>query len=221
MKKGDFVRINFIGRIKDTGEIFDLTYEDIAKKEGIYNEKIVYKPVPVVVGEGFVIKGLDDALLKMKVGEKKKIVIKPEDAFGERNPDLMRIFPISFFEEQKISPKPGMVIDFSGMKGKIQSVSGGRVRVDFNNPLAGRELEYEVEIVSKIEKPEEKIKAIFEYFGFDAKVKVEDNVAEIEAFIPMQIKPKIITLILKYCNVKKLKLIEVYEIKDKTTQEKQ
>lgn len=213
MKKGDFVRINFIGRIKDTGEVFDLTYEDIAKKEGLYNKNTIYRPVPIVVGEGFVIKGLDDALLEMNVGEKKKIVVKPEDAFGERDPNLVRVFSLTFFEEQKIKPKPGMVVDFSGMKGRIQAVDGGRVRVDFNNPLAGRELEYEVEIVEKIDDPKEKIKAIFEYFGPNANVKVEGGVAEVEAYIPIQLKAKIVSLILKYCGVKKIRLVEIYEIK--------
>ncbi|MCD6381365.1 MAG: peptidylprolyl isomerase [Candidatus Aenigmarchaeota archaeon] len=216
MKKGDFVRINFIGRIKDTGEIFDLTYEDIAKKEGIYNEKVVYRPVPIVIGEGFVIKGLDDALLEMNVGEKKKIVVKPDKGFGQRKPDLVKVFPMTFFEEQKINPKPGMVVDFSGMKGKVQSIDGGRVRVDFNNPLAGRELEYEMEIVEKIEKPEEKVKAIFEYFGIDAKVKIDKDTAEVEAYVPLQLKSKIISLVLKYCGVKRLKLIEVYELKNES-----
>ncbi len=214
MKKGDFVRINFIGRIKDTGEIFDLTYEDLAKKEGIYNEKVKYKPVPIIVGEGFLIKGLDNALLSMNVGEKKKIEVKPEDAFGERKPDLVKVFPVAFFERQNIKPKPGLVIDLGGMKGKIQSVDGGRVRVDFNNPLSGRVLEYEVEIVEKIEKPEDKIKAIFEYFGVDAKVKIDGDVAEIEAYVPIQLKSKIISLVMKYGGVKKVKLIETYELRN-------
>lgn len=213
MKKGDFVRINFIGRIKDTGEIFDITYEDVAKKEGVYSENLNYKPIPVIVGEGFVIKGVDNALLDMDVGERKKIEIKPEDGFGKRDPNLVKVFPLSFFKERNITPKAGMIVDFSGRKGRIQSINSGRVMVDFNNPLAGRVLEYEVEIVEKIDDNESKIKAIFEYFGIAARVKMKDKEVEIETYLPLHLKARIISLIFKYCGVEKLKIIEIYEKK--------
>jgi len=68
MEKGDFIRIDYVGRIKDTREIFDLTNEEVAKNEKIFNPDVKYKPVPIIVGEKFVIKGLDEELLKMSVG---------------------------------------------------------------------------------------------------------------------------------------------------------
>ncbi|HLC76688.1 MAG TPA: peptidylprolyl isomerase, partial [archaeon] len=61
MQKGDFVKIAYVGRL-ETGEIFDLTDAETAKKEGIYNSKIIYRDLPVVVGARFLIKGLDSAL---------------------------------------------------------------------------------------------------------------------------------------------------------------
>ena len=73
MKDGDFVTIDYVARVKDSGEIFDLTKEDLAKKEGVYKEKVEYKPVTFIVGANFVIRGLDEALHKMKVGDCKAL----------------------------------------------------------------------------------------------------------------------------------------------------
>ncbi|MCS7123542.1 MAG: FKBP-type peptidyl-prolyl cis-trans isomerase, partial [Candidatus Aenigmarchaeota archaeon] len=71
MNTGDFVYIDYVGRIKDTGEIFDLTKEDLAKKEGIYKPEIKYKPIPIIVDAKFILSGLNKALKEMKVGEKR------------------------------------------------------------------------------------------------------------------------------------------------------
>src|SRR3989344_2276698 len=80
MKKGDFVKISYTGKL-ETGEIFDLTDAETAKKEGIYSSKIAYGDLPIIVGANFMIKGLDNALLDLNVGDKKDIEIKPEDGF--------------------------------------------------------------------------------------------------------------------------------------------
>ena len=149
MEKGDFIKIDYIGRLEN-GEIFDLTDEETAKKEKVYNEKVKYKPVPVIVGAGFVIKGLDKALSDMKLNEKKTIEIKAEDGFGMRDPKMVKVVPKNAFKGE-FEPRQGLVVDFSGIKGRIQSVSAGRVMVDFNNPLAGKNLKYELEIARQIE----------------------------------------------------------------------
>ena len=189
MKEGDFVRINYVGRVKESGKVFDTTYEDVAKKEGIYDPNYAYRPIPVVVGGGFVLKGVDEALLQMNVGEKKKIVIPPEKAFGKRDPSLIKLISLSEFKKQNIQPRPGMSISVNNRSGRIISVSGGRVKVDFNHPLAGKELEYELEVVEKIEKPEDKVKAIIEYFS---KVPPENIIASIrKKSVEISFKPRV------------------------------
>ena len=213
MEKGDFIRIDYVGRIKDTREIFDLTNEEVAKNEKIFNPDVKYKPVPIIVGEKFVIKGLDEELLKMSVGEKKIITVEPENAFGERNPKLVKVFPVAFFKKQKINPASGLIVNMSGVKGRVQSCNSGWVRVDFNNPLAGKSIEYEVEVKEKIDNQTEQIKSLFEFFGMDVKVDIKDNIAEIEMkkSIPNQLKEKISSLITKYVKgCEKVKFIEVY-----------
>ncbi len=209
MEKGDFVRINYIGRL-ESGEIFDLTLEDVAKKENIHNPNFKYKPVPIIVGSGFVIPGLDNSILGMEVGEKKTVEIEPKDAFGERDAKNVRVIPKTLFKRQNMEPTQGMVIDFSGIKGRVQSVSAGRVMVDFNNPLAGKKLKYELEIVERIEKPEEQIKAALEFFGVDnVMISINGRIADIEAKLPVELKGKISDLILKNVKTNNEKLEKV------------
>jgi FKBP-type peptidyl-prolyl cis-trans isomerase 2 len=216
MKEGSFVSINYVGRVKDSGEIFDLTDEELAKKEGIYNPKIRYGPITVVVGANFVIKGLDAALKDMKVGEKKNIEIEPENAFGERRADLIKLIPQAAFEQQNVVVEPGRYVTINGITGRVVSVDGGRVKIDFNHPLAGKKLLYEVEIKSEVKEVEEKVKSIVKFFtGIEesVSVKIFEKVAKIElqkdVNVQKNVKQKIAEEILKWVDeVKEVEFVE-------------
>lgn len=219
MNSGDFVYIEYVGKIKESGEIFDLTREDVAKKENIYNEEIKYGPVPIIVDADFVMTGLNEALKEMNVGEKKNFEIKPEKAFGERNTELVKLIPEARFKEQDMDATPGSFVTINKLKGRILSVDGGRVKVDFNHPLAGKTLEYEIEIVSKIEDQTEKVKALIYYFTSipkeDLEVKIMEKLAEIEfkkQFNMMrEVKEMIAKNIVKWIKpVEKVKFIDVF-----------
>jgi FKBP-type peptidyl-prolyl cis-trans isomerase 2 len=161
-----------------------------------------------------VIKGLDNALLEMNVGDKKTVTIDPKDAFGERDPKLIKIVPQKMFKDQKVEIRQGMVVDFSGMKGRIQSVAAGRVTVDFNNPLAGKILKYDVEVVGKVDDTADKIKGIFSFVGFhDASVKINNKEAVISVAMPSEIKKKISQMILD--NVKDIDKLTYEESYDR------
>lgn len=177
MKSGDFVSIDYIGKVKDTGEIFDVTVEEAAKKNNVYNPKVSYRPINVVVDANFIIKGIDDALKEMEVGDKKMIVVEPDKAFGERNPDFVRPIPLSNFKGEKVDPQPGAYVEINGMRGKILSVDGGRIRVDFNHPLAGKKLEYEIEVKREITEPSEKVKAVVGYLTGAVLEKIQANIS--------------------------------------------
>ena len=144
MKDGDFVEIEYIGKIKESGDIFDLTDEELAKEKGIFNPRTIYGPITVVVGAKHVLAGLDHALLDAKPKDKKTIILEPKDGFGERNPNIVRVVPLSQFKKQNMAPTPGQYITFDqGLRGRVASVNGGRVKLDFNHPLAGKVLENE------------------------------------------------------------------------------
>lgn len=167
VQKGDVIRLHYTGKVKETGEVFDTTYEEVAKEAGIYNENGIYGPVPIAVGAGHVLGGLDEQLEGLEVGKKYEIIVPPEKGFGKRDPKLIKTFTLGQFRRQGIYPFPGMPVEIeteSGrkLKGRVLTVSGGRVRVDFNHPYAGKHLIYEAEVVEKIEDPIEKVKALIE-----------------------------------------------------------
>jgi len=163
----DFITIDYTARVKD-GRVFDTASADVARREDIFDSKRVYRPLPVVVGEGHVVKGLDEALKHLNVGEEKEIELGPEDAFGSRNPDFIRLVPIKVFKQQGINPIPGMPVELDGRHARVQTVAGGRVRVDFNHELAGRTLIYNVKIVSKAASDEDKVSFLIERSFNDA-----------------------------------------------------
>ena len=184
MQKGDIVYISYIGKIKESGEIFDLTDEELAKKENVYNPEAKYGDIPIIVGAGFVLPGMDEVLLQMQVGEKRKVELKPDKAFGERKAELIKLIPISAFKQQKIDATPGSYVTINGIRGRIASVAGGRVKVDFNHPLAGKVLEYDLEIKRQVTEMPEKIFAIVRYFTGAEKdgveIKIDGDSVDIE-----------------------------------------
>jgi FKBP-type peptidyl-prolyl cis-trans isomerase 2 len=183
MNSGDFILIDYVARIKESGSIFDITKEDVAKTEGMYNPQFKYGPVPVIIDANFVLPGLNESLKEMKVGDKKMVEVPPEKGFGKREPDLIKLIPESKFKEQDIDTTPGQAVTVNRARGIILSNDGGRVRVDFNHPLAGKALTYDVEIKEEITDLEKRIKAIIYYFlaidDADTEVKIIGKEAEI------------------------------------------
>ncbi len=212
LKKGDFVNIDYIGRVE--GRIFDLTDEKLAKKENVYNEKTKYGPITIVIGAGHLIKGIDEALIGKKVGDEFKIEVEPEKAFGKKNPKLLKIIPERLFKNQKVKPYPGMTVNVDNLVGYVVSVGAGRVIVDFNHPLAGKILEYEIKIHKKIEDDKEKVKAILELYTnkSDYKIELKDKQVKIyypkEKPVPQNAQKVIIDDIKKYIKLEKVEFVE-------------
>lgn len=221
MKVGTFVEVDYVGRIKDSGQVFDLTKEDVAKKESVYNPKASYGPVILIVGADFIIKGLSEALQKMKIGEEKKVEIPPDKAFGEKKEELVRFIPLARFKEQNLDPVPGAIVNIGIMKGTIVSVSGGRVQVDFNHPLAGKTLEYDIKINSEVVEIDKKIKAVANYFTGvkDVDVSIDGKEAEIEikkkVDVSRSVKSMVADAVIKWCGIEKVKFSEVFEKEEK------
>jgi len=165
MKEGDFILMEFTGRVKLTGEIFDLSSEEEAKKQGIYNEKQKYGPGLVVIGAKMAMPGVEEQLKEMKPGEEKEFEVPSAKAFGPRNPKLIKIISINNFYKQNLNPVPGAFINIDNRDCKIKTVSGGRVMVDFNHPLAGKDLLYKAKIVKKITDTKEKADKLLDYYG--------------------------------------------------------
>jgi len=163
IKHGDFVTIEYVGKVN--GKIFDLTDEALAKKENVYREHVKYGPVTIIVGRSQLIRGIDKALEGKKEGETFDIEIQPEDGFGKKSSKLIKIVPASSFKSQKINPMPGMQINVDGLIGNIISASSGRVIIDFNHPLAGKVLNYNVTVKKIIADKKHMIASVFDIYA--------------------------------------------------------
>lgn len=224
IKKHDFVEIEYVGKLKNIGQIFDLTDENLAKENNLYDEHRKYGPVIICIGEAFLIHGLDTQLEGKSLG-KYKFEIKPEDGFGRKNPKLIQIVNLNVFLKQNINPFPGLQVNIDGLMGTIRSVSGGRCVVDFNHPLAGRELEYEVNIIRKIDSVEDKLKSLLNFkFYIDETnyelIKNEDSSIKIKFKMPDHIEANALKEIEKKIKelIPELKSIELV-LEKTTTQE--
>lgn len=171
LKEKDFIEIEFTGKTQD-GEIFDSNIKKDLK--GSPNAEQT-KPLKFCLGEEMFLKGVDDFLIGKDIGEY-ELELTPEKAFGHRDSKLVQMIPMKVFMQQKINPVPGVMFNFDGRMAKILTVSGGRVMVDFNNPLAGKIVNYKINILRKIDKIEEKIKALNDFlFRKDFKFTIKDK----------------------------------------------
>lgn len=135
-KKGDTVRVHYAGRLT-TGESFDSS----AGRE----------PLEFEVGAGMMIKGFDDAVLGMAVGDKKTITLQPADAYGERHEEMIIDFPRSNFPDD-LQPETGMQLMMNNGSGQQFPVTIIEIRedvvvLDGNHMLAGKELVFDIEMM--------------------------------------------------------------------------
>ena len=163
LNEKDFIEIDFTGRVKN-GEVFDSTFkEELKKINSESNSKIEAKPFIFSIGQGMFLKALDEFLIGKEEGKNYIVELESEKAFGKRNVAFIQRIPSKIFKEKRITPFSGLVLNFDGRMGKVIAVSGGRVMVDFNSPLAGKDVVYEIKILRKVENLQEKIKALNEF----------------------------------------------------------
>ena len=161
LQKGDFILINYTAKVKETNEVFDTTIEETAKKENLHKEGEVHEPKLVVIGEGWVLKALDESLPTMKLNKAQSIEIPPDKAFGPRDPEKVKRVPLKQLLAKDLhNPTVGMRIDYNGRMATIRTIGAGRVLLDFNPPLAGKTLIYDVTVDKKLETNEQKISAL-------------------------------------------------------------
>ena len=160
IKKGDFILINYTAKVKETGDTFDTTNEETAKQTKLHKEGETYEPKLIVIGEGWLLKPLDENLTTLKPKKTTTIEIPPQQAFGPRDPQKVRMIPLRRLTNKGITPTMGMRLEFDGKLATVRTMGSGRVQLDFNPPLAGKTLIYEVILEKKVETKNEKISAL-------------------------------------------------------------
>jgi FKBP-type peptidyl-prolyl cis-trans isomerase 2 len=217
---GDVVLAEFEAWIQETKELFDTTSESVAKENDIFNEKMTYGAQPLIVGKGRLFPGLDESMLKAEIGKEYEVVIPPEKGAGPRDPKLVELHPVREFLKQEIEPRVGLEVTVKNKPAIITAVTAGRVRLDFNNRLAGRTLRYKYKIIEKPSKPVEIVKLLLkmsygttegfdiEHHGKTFKVKVSDACK----FDPrwMVAKSRFVTDLREIANAETVELVEEY-----------
>ncbi|WP_406732687.1 FKBP-type peptidyl-prolyl cis-trans isomerase [Vibrio scophthalmi] len=132
------VTLHFTIKMKD-GSVADSTYN-------------MGKPAKLVIGDGSLSENFEQCLFGLQTGDKKAIDLPAADAFGMPNPDNIHYMERSKFVGDA-EVEVGTIMAFSGRDGMeipgiITDIAGDSVTVDFNHPLAGQDVTFEVEILS-------------------------------------------------------------------------
>jgi len=177
IQDGDFVRIDYNVRTVSDDRVVDTTRKDVAEEAGIDDDEYDFSPRIIVVGEGHVFPGVDDALLGGEVGDEGTVEIDAEDGFGEYDQEEVRTVSANKLDEE--NRRPGAQVQIDGEQGYVETVIGGRARVDFNHPLAGEDLEYEYEIVDVVDDDEEKAAGLLGmYLQMEPELRIDTETVE-------------------------------------------
>jgi peptidylprolyl isomerase len=184
LERGSLVLVDYTAKVKDSNEIFETTNEEDAKKSDLYDPTRKYEPRLVSIGEGWVLKGLDEALANANLGDKLTIEITPDKGFGDRDPSKVRMIPQRKLGEKADNIKVGDIVEMYERPGIVRYVGSGRVQLDFNHRFAGRTLTYDVNVLKKLESDDDKIMSLIRrrlpIDNDKIKFKLVDSTLEIE-----------------------------------------
>ncbi|MFB6159878.1 MAG: peptidylprolyl isomerase [Haloferacaceae archaeon] len=188
IQDGDFVRLEYTVRTVDDGRVVDTTIEEVAEEAGIDEEDYEFSPRTIVVGSGHVFASVDEALVGAEVGDEDTVTVPASEAFGEFDPDQVRTVSADKIDED--DRYPGAQVQIDGDQGHLETIVGGRARVDFNHPLAGEELEYEYEVVEVVEDRAEKAQGLLGIYLQDVpEVRIETDEVEEEVEVEVEVEP--------------------------------
>ncbi|WP_410764498.1 FKBP-type peptidyl-prolyl cis-trans isomerase [Haloferax sp. DFSO60] len=153
IQDGDFVRLAYTVRTTDDGDVVDTTSKEVAEEAEIDVDGYEFEPRVIIVGAGHVFPEVDDALKGAEVGDEGTVEISAAEAFGEYDEDDVRTVSANKIDED--DRYPGAQVQIDGDQGRLETIIGGRARVNFNHPLAGKDLEYEYEVLDIVDDREE------------------------------------------------------------------
>jgi FKBP-type peptidyl-prolyl cis-trans isomerase SlyD len=184
IQDGDFVELEYTVRTipeddDEDGRVVDTTSKEVAEEAGIDDEEYDFSPRTVTVGEGHVFDSVDEDLKGREAGESNEVIVDAAEAFGEFDPDQVRTVAADKIPED--DRYPGAQVTVDGDQGYVETIVGGRARVDFNHPLAGDDLTYDYEIVGLVDDEEEQAAAMISMYLQEApEVRIEEETVEEE-----------------------------------------
>jgi FKBP-type peptidyl-prolyl cis-trans isomerase SlyD len=169
LRDGDVVRVTYTARVGESGRVIETTDPDVASDATIEDIEAT-GPTPVVLGEGHVFEPVEAAIRDSTIGESIRVTVDPEDAFGEGDPTDYTHVDIDTVPGDR--REPGAELTHSGRSGFVESLDEGSARINFNHPLAGMAIEYELTVRERIETPLESVHAVLELYGLASEVEV-------------------------------------------------
>jgi peptidylprolyl isomerase len=136
--EGTTVRVHYRGTLEDGSE---------------FDSSVGREPLEFTIGAGQVIPGFESAVAELTVGESMTITLESEDAYGGYHDEAIEVVPVTAFTD---APYEGAVVQLLGPNGErlaatITLIEGDNVTLDFNHPLAGKDLTFEIELVEVVE----------------------------------------------------------------------
>ncbi|WP_225334528.1 FKBP-type peptidyl-prolyl cis-trans isomerase [Halomicrobium urmianum] len=157
LQQGDFVEIDYTARTVDESDLVDTTDADVAEEEGV-GEDQEFGPRTIVLGQGHLFEAVEEDIYGGEPGDTGEVVVPAAEAFGEYDESEVRTVSKDKIPED--DRYPGAHVDVDGEHGHLETIIGGRARVDFNHPLAGEDIEYEYEILDEVDDREEQAQGI-------------------------------------------------------------
>jgi FKBP-type peptidyl-prolyl cis-trans isomerase SlyD len=158
LQEGDFIKLAYTARTVEDGDLVDTTSEDVAESEDVDTEDQEFAPRTIVLGQGHIFESVEDDIVGTEVGDEGSVVVPAAEAFGEYDDEEVRTISKDKIPED--DRYPGAQVQIEQQQGFIETIIGGRARVDFNHPLAGEDIEYEYEVVEEVEDREAKAQGI-------------------------------------------------------------
>ena len=230
--KGSLIQVDYTAKVKDSKYVFETTIEEEAKKYSIHDPNIKYQPKLVAVGESWVIKGLDEALVNTNAGDTTTVEVTPDKGFGERDKGKVRMIPLRKLGDDADKVSVGDSIEVDQKKCIVRFIGSGRVQVDFNHRFAGKTILYDVKIVKSLETDEDKIMGILKRHipTDDSKISFKQSDKSLDITIPEEIFRADGLAIIKHFvqtdifkgvpNLEKINCVETYPKKQKETASK-
>ncbi|SEO86871.1 FKBP-type peptidyl-prolyl cis-trans isomerase SlyD [Halogranum amylolyticum] len=182
IQDGDFVKLDYTVRTKEDETVVDTTKQDVAEEAGIDDDDYEFAPRVIVVGAGHVFQSVDDDLQGKDAGDTGTVDIPADEAFGAFDPDDVKTVAADKIPED--DRYPGAQVQIDGDQGRLETIIGGRARVDFNHPLAGEDLEYDYEIVEIVDDREEQAQGLLGmYLQQSPEVWIETDEVEEETVV--------------------------------------
>jgi len=163
-QKGDYVLLEYTVVDKDDNKVVETTIEDKAKEAGIYRPDEVYEPRLIIIGETRLFEPLEQAIMNSNEGQEVTVEVSPDKAFGQRDASKVRVISIREFYRYGKLPRVGDIVEVNNQQARVVSITGGRVTLDFNHPLAGKTLIVTAKVVKKLETTEDKIRYLIRQY---------------------------------------------------------